>query len=198
MSGLEEDTEPEGQQGQIGAKKVSEAKASRSSKAPAKQQMNDQKQPKTGGAKKEHQDTREVVWGRVTPTINEHIKAYAKTYNMSKSDVLHEALSMFLEHHHGEIAWERAILRMDRRISSMEKTLEKMMEIQLWHLRLYASISGPVPESSKTAFEMVGQARWSRFIRDMLQTDVCKELREELEAKPRPAEGLPAGDRGRP
>jgi hypothetical protein len=181
MAGLDEDTEPsESRPTKVVdvprvSKRAKNEAALREPKGSKGSKANTQAKPKS----------REVIWGRITPILLQQLEAYAKTHKLSKSEVIYEALSLFLERRNDEIAWERAMLRVDRRMGGMEALLEQLQEVQLWHLRKYLTLAGPVPEPSKGLYEETGKARYARFLRDM-DARLGQELRRELYSVARP------------
>jgi hypothetical protein len=181
MAGLDEDTEPSESHP---TKVANVPRASKRAKGEAAL-----REPKTSRAKKAKDEakpkSREVIWGRITPILLQQLEAYAKTHKLSKSEVIYEALSMFLERRNDEVAWERAMLRIDRRLGGVEELMQRLQEVQLWHLRKYLTLAGPVPEPSKGLYEETGNSRYARFLKDM-DAQLGQELRRELYSVGRP------------
>lgn len=179
MAGLEEDTEP-----------------SQAPPTKGKRQERPKQEPKPAGkkgkgGKQDQAKSRDVIWGRITSALNQQLEAYAKTHKLSKSEVLFEALSFFLERRNDEIAWERAILRLDRRLGVVQESIEQMQGVQLWHLRKYLTLAGPTLEASKQLYEETGKARYLSFLKDM-DSQLGEKLRRDLYSVGRAgSQGLP-------
>lgn len=180
--GLEEDTEPTSEEsnggGAANAAKKSRAGKATAKKAPAKTRG---RGPGSDAGKKAGPSA-EVIYSRISPELKRALEAHSSSQATAMSEVVEQAIRLYLFKQEDEVAWARSIARVDRRLGQLEQTMQVLMEGQLWFIRMMVTNLPPVPQDrdQKELWLKRGMERWGNFLQDMSQGGRATELLHEL------------------